>query len=133
MSDENTAVVRAFLMEVIGRHDADARPDLIAPGYLSHYATMPPLDHDGWKQMVGGFFTAFPDLDLTIQDEVAAGDRVAVRWTWTATHAGDLMGMPPTGKHVHAAGMDVYRVVDGKIAEVWVLEDMMGVMQQLGG
>ncbi len=133
MSVENTAVVRAFLMEVIGSHDADARPDLIAPGYLSHFGSMPPLDHEGWKQMAGGFFTAFPDLDLTIQDEVAAGDRVAVRWTWTGTHAGDLMGMPPTGKRVHTVGMGVYRVVDGKIAEEWVLEDMMGIMHQLGG
>ena len=133
MSDENKAVVRAFLMEVIGSHDADARPDLIAPGYVSHFGSMPPLDHEGWKQMAGGFFTAFPDLELTIQDEVAEGDRVAVRWTWTGTHTGDLMGMAPTGKHVETGGMGVYRVVDGQIAEEWVLEDMMGVMQQLSG
>ena len=133
MSDENKRVVREFLLEVINAHDADARPELIAPGYVSHFGAMPPLDHEGWKQMAGMFFAAFPDLDLTIQDEAAEGDRVAVRWTWTGTHAGELMGTPPTGKRVTTGGMGFYRVVDGQIAEEWVLEDMAGVMQQLGG
>ena len=133
MSEENKAAVRNFLLGVINAHDPDACPDLIAPGYTSHFGSMPPLDHEAWKGMAGMFFAAFPDLELTIQDEVAEGDRVAVRWTWTGTHNGDLMGTPPTGKAVSASGMGVYRVVDGQIAEDWVLEDMAGVMQQLGG
>ena len=67
-----------------------------------------------------------------IEDEAAEGDRVAVRGSWTGTHNGDLMRTPPTGKHVTTGGMGFYRVVDGQVAEEWILEDMMGVMQQLG-
>ncbi len=132
MSEDNKRVVREFLTEVIGAKDPDARPDLLAPGYVSNFGGMPPFDHEGWKQMASGFFAAFPDLDLTIRDAVAEGDLVAVRWSWTGTHNGDLMGMPPTGKHVSTGGMGFYRVVGGQIAEEWILEDMMGVMQQLG-
>ena len=132
MSDDNKRVVREFLTDVISGKDPDARPDLIGPGFVAHFGSMPTLDHDAWRQMAGGFFAAFPDLELTIQDMAAEGDRVAARWTWTGTHQGDLMGMPATGKHVSTGGMGFYRVVDGQIVEEWTLEDMLGVMQQLG-
>jgi steroid delta-isomerase-like uncharacterized protein len=129
---ENKGVVRQFLQEVINKHDPAARPDLIAPGYVSHFGTMPPLDHESWEGLARAYFTAFPDLDLTIQDEISNGDRVAVRWTWTATHQGDFMGIPATGKRVSTSGMGMYRVVDGQIAEEWVVEDVAAVLQQLG-
>lgn len=91
------------------------------------------MDRSAWTQMARMFFTVFPDLSLTIEDEVAEGDRVAVRWIWTATHAGDLMGVAATGKPVVVGiGMGLFRVQDGKVAEEWVIEDMLGVMQQLG-
>lgn len=132
MSEDNKSVVRQFLYEVINKHDPEARPDLLDSGFTAHFGGMPAMDHAGWTQMAGMFFTAFPDLSLTIEDEFSEGDRVAVRWMWTATHEGDLMGVAATGKPIVGTGMGVYRVQDGKLAEEWVVEDMLGVMQQLG-
>lgn len=132
MSDANKSIVRQFLNEVINKDDSDARPDLIDPGVIAHFGGMPVLDLDGWRQMAGAFFVGLPDLTVTIEDEVAEGDRVAVRWTWTATHTGTFMDLPATGKAVVGSGMGVYRVSDGKVAEEWILEDMLGILQQLG-
>lgn len=129
---DNTEVVRQFLLEVINKHDAGARPDLVDPAFTAYFGGMPPLALGEWKQMAAGFFGGFPDLSLQIEDEVASGDRVAVRWTWTGTNDGDFMGVPKTGKTVRSAGMGIYQVVDGKIVAEWVFEDMFGIMQQLG-
>jgi predicted ester cyclase len=93
---------------------------------------MPPLALEEWNQMATGFFAGFPDRSLQIEDEVASGDCVAMRWTWTGTHEGDFMGVPRTGKSVRSAGMGIYQVVDGKIVAEWVFEDLFGIMQQLG-
>ena len=120
MAQDNKGVVRQFLQEVINKHDPTARPDLLAPGCVSHFGGMPPLDHEAWQRMATAYFTGLPDLDLTIEDEFAAGDRVAVRWTWTASHHGEFMGTPATGKRVSACGMGIYRLADGQIAEEWV-------------
>ena len=68
----------------------------------------------------------------TIEDVVAEGDRVVVRWTNQGTHVGELAGMPPTGKTFTIAGIDIYRVEGGKLAEHWHVVDMLSLLQQLG-
>ena len=78
------------------------------------------------------FLSAFPDTQMTVEDELADGDKVATRWTATGTHTGELMGIPPTGKQVTVTGMDINRLVGGKIVEHWGEFDQMGMMQQLG-
>ena len=78
------------------------------------------------------FRSAFPDLHITIEDLFAEGDRALVRWTFQGTHTGELFGVAPSRMIITIAGMDMYRVVDGKIQEYWVNWDTMGFMQQLG-
>jgi steroid delta-isomerase-like uncharacterized protein len=78
------------------------------------------------------FRSAFPDLHITIEDLFAEGDRAMVRWTFRGTHTGVLFGVAPSRMIITIAGMDMYRVVDGKIQEYWVNWDTMGFMQQLG-
>ena len=78
------------------------------------------------------FRSAFPDLHVTIEDLFAEGDRAMVRWTFQGTHTGELFGVAPSRMKITIAGMDMYRVVDGKIQEYWVNWDTMGFMQQLG-
>ena len=75
---------------------------------------------------------ASPDIHITIEDQVAEGDRVASRWTFRGTHTGDLMGLAPTNKQVTATGMVMDRVADGRIVEHWLEFDQMAMMQQLG-
>ena len=75
---------------------------------------------------------AFPDGHRTIDDVMAAGDKVALRWTWSGTHQGLFMGLLPTGKQVSATGTTVYRLEEGKIVESWTAANMVGMLQQLG-
>jgi predicted ester cyclase len=89
-------------------------------------------DRAGHHQLLMQVRTAFPDARFTLDDVIAEGDRVVDRWTMEATHAGSLGGMPPTGRHVRLSGMDILRIADGQIAEVWHIEDTLGMMQQLG-
>ncbi len=75
---------------------------------------------------------AFPDMNITMEDMVAEGDKVVARWTAQGTNTGEIMGMPPTGKAFKATGMNMFRLNDGKVAEVWTNFDDLGMMQQLG-
>jgi steroid delta-isomerase-like uncharacterized protein len=85
-----------------------------------------------YKKFVSTTHSAFPDVHFTVEDIFAEGDKVAVRWTMTGTHKGELRGIPPTGKKVTMWAISLYRIVEGKIAEVWERYDTLGLMQQLG-
>jgi len=87
---------------------------------------------EAYKQSSAMYFTAFPDLHVTIDDMFAEGDKVVQRWTVTATHKGELMGVPPTGKQITWSGITISRFADGKSVEDWWAYDMLGMMQQLG-
>jgi steroid delta-isomerase-like uncharacterized protein len=89
-------------------------------------------DTAGMKQFILRFRAAFPDAVLTIEDTVAEGDRVAARWTMRGTHIGEFNGMPATGRPVTMAGFVLMHIQDGRIAELWHLEDDLAVLRQLG-
>jgi steroid delta-isomerase-like uncharacterized protein len=130
---DNESVVREFLGAIGDGCNVDAAAEHLADDVEFQMAGMPPTKGiDAWRQMAGGFQVAFPDLALTVREAVSGGDLVSARWVWTATHQGDLMGLPATGKRVEAEGCGFYRVRDGKIVSEWVLEDMLAVMQQVG-
>jgi len=84
------------------------------------------------KQEAADFRRGFPDVTSTIEDLITEGDKVVARWRSRATHRGDYMGMPPSGKEVQIMGISVYRIEEGKIAESWTVEDQFGLMQQIG-
>jgi steroid delta-isomerase-like uncharacterized protein len=114
--------------------DLDALDDVVAPDYLFHDPADPAMSRgpEGAKQMVRAFRTAFPDLRLTIADEIAEGDKVVQRLTATGTHRGPLMGISPTGTSVTMSSIEIMRIAGDKIAEHWDEFDMLGVLQQLG-
>ncbi len=78
------------------------------------------------------YFAAIPDMHATIDDMVAEGDKVVVRYTVEGTQQGELLGVPPSGKRFQTSGISVYRLAEGKIAEQWEQADLLGLMQQLG-
>ncbi len=128
--EENKAVVRRFC-ELENRGEVDALFELLAPGYISHYPTGDvPLEQA--KQFWPTFYTAFPDISSTMEHMVAEGDKVAFRETWTGTHKGEFMGIPPTGKKVEMINTCIIRIADGKFAESWCTLDELHLMQQLG-
>jgi len=81
---------------------------------------------------IAGALDAFPDFELSIDDVIAEGDKVAARWTSRGTHQGELLGVPPTDKLITQEGMVFYRMSHARIAEVWFYADNLGLMQQLG-
>jgi steroid delta-isomerase-like uncharacterized protein len=84
------------------------------------------------RQEAADFRQGFPDVVSTIEDLIAEGDKVVARWVSHATHQGEYMGIPPTGKEVEFTGISVYRIEAGKIAESWNVEDKLGLMRQIG-
>jgi steroid delta-isomerase-like uncharacterized protein len=126
------AILRRFMDEFLNAHDVSIARQFVTGDHVAHFAGIPQtLDLQAWLQIGQGYFDAFPDFHLEVQDMVAEGDRVAVRWTWTGTHQGDFMGAPATRKHVDGAGMGLYRISGTLIAEQWVTEDMTALMRQL--
>jgi steroid delta-isomerase-like uncharacterized protein len=85
-----------------------------------------------FKRSMGEFFDAFPDNHFAIDDMIAEGDKVAVRYTITGTHKGELMGIPPTNKKVTLSTIEIDRIVGGKFVEDWIRFDTLGMMRQLG-
>ena len=87
---------------------------------------------EDFKRECSGLYNAFPDLHFTISDMVVEGDKVAVRYTWTGTHKGELEGIPPTNKKVTMWEIEIDRIAGGKFAEIWTRYDTLGLMRQLG-
>jgi predicted ester cyclase len=131
--DENKALLRRLYDEVFVNWNLDVVDELIAPEFVGH--EMPPGTPPGpagFKQFYGWLRSAFPDLRYTVDDMIAEGDRVAVRWTWSCTHKGEFMGIAPTGKQASVTGMAIYRVASGKCVERWVELGLLSLVQQLG-
>jgi predicted ester cyclase len=84
------------------------------------------------KRVVETFVDAFPNMKITLDDELSSGEKVVTRWTTRGTHQGRLMGIAPTGRCIEVTTVGIWRVVDGKISEAWLVFDALGIMQQLG-
>lgn len=127
--EENKALVRRFC-ELENRGEVDALFELLDPGYVSHYTTGDvPLEQA--KQFWPTFYTAFPDICLTMEHMVAEGDKVAFQETWRGTHKGEFHGIAPTGKKIEMTNANIFRIDAGRCAEGWNVTDMR-LMQQLG-
>ena len=87
---------------------------------------------EAFKGVINGFRAAFPDIELTVQHEIAEGDLVVHHWTMTGTHKGAFQGLPPTGKSLTWTGITIVRIADGKIVERWANVDVLAILQQLG-
>jgi predicted ester cyclase len=91
-----------------------------------------PPGREGLKAAVAMVQSTFRTDDFALEDVITEGDKVVDRWTTTVTHVGDFLGFPATGKTATFTGIDIHRVVGGKAAEAWHVQDIAGLMQQLG-
>lgn len=107
-------MIRRFI-ETVGHHDLDALDALVTADYR-HQVEGQPLTLAELKQVLGDLFTAFPDLESTIDEVTPDGDAVVVRWTGLGTHDGPFMGIAPTGRPVRIDGANRFQVRDGLIA-----------------
>ena len=119
----------------LGRRDVDAVVKLMPPDFRINIAGMPYQKRgtDAWRKHAEILFTAFPDIQIKIEDMFAGEDKVAVRVRFTGTHAGEFLGIQPTGKKIDYESNELYRIVDGKIAEEWICSDTLTLMAQIGG
>ena len=131
--EDNKALLRRVIENVINQHNLAAIDDLFASDYVDH-DLVPGQDIDlpGFKHFAATLFTAFPDFHVVIEDILAEGDRVMYRGTVSGTHTGDFMGVHPTGGRFSVLEMHVDRIAGGKMAEHWGLVDVMSMLQQLG-
>jgi steroid delta-isomerase-like uncharacterized protein len=118
--DANKALIRRVFEEAIPAGDPTAMRDLVVSDFLDH-DPLPgqPAGVEGAEYVVSTMHGAHPDLRFTIDDLVAEGDRVTIRWTLRGTNTGPLLGRPPSGQPVELAAIVIFRIADGKIAERW--------------
>ncbi|HXF61522.1 MAG TPA: ester cyclase [Caldilineaceae bacterium] len=132
-TQENKQLARRAFEEVWNQGKLEAIDEIYAPNQVSYGLGMEvPPGAQGLKQFVSIYRAAYPDTHFTVEDVIAEGDKVAVRWTATGTHRGELMGIAPTGKRVTVTGIAISRIENGKIAESWNNFDALGQLQQLG-
>jgi steroid delta-isomerase-like uncharacterized protein len=132
-TETNKAIARRIFEEVFNDKNLDLLDELASPDLVVHYRDAEPVRSlASYKRAFSASQPAFPDMHFTIEDVIAAQDRVVTRWTMRATHRGEYLGVAATGRHVIETGMSIYRIVDGRVVEGWVNADDLGVMQQLG-
>jgi steroid delta-isomerase-like uncharacterized protein len=131
-TEENKAVVRR-IYEEWNKQKWVGMLELVAPNYVYHGpGVFGDMNLAARKQFLPALFTAFPDVHYTVEDLIAEGDNVVSRFTARATHQGEFMGVPATGKVVTWTGIIISRFAGGKWVEDWEQADMLGLFQQLG-
>ena len=133
MEGENKALLIRFNEEVF-RGNLSVVDELVAPDFVDHSVPpgMPNKGPEGVKNLLSYFLKAFSDIRVTYHDLLEKDDKVVGRYSMTGTHQGEFMGVGATKKNVSFDGIEIVRVKDGKFAERWAVEDMAGLMGQLG-
>jgi steroid delta-isomerase-like uncharacterized protein len=132
INDDNKSLVRRFYDEALNARRLDAIDELALADYIEHEPL--PGQRDGLvglkdraSMLIEGLTSTF-----TIHDMIAEGDRVVVRWSNAGTHSREFLGIPPTGRSFDFAGIDIYRIENGRMAEHWHVVDQLTMLQQLG-
>jgi steroid delta-isomerase-like uncharacterized protein len=129
---DNTALVRQYLETLWAEGDPAVAEAFLAPHYQRHLTPhTPPLPREGFRQRLARFRAAFTDLQHTLDDLFAEGDRVAIRVTIRGTHRGVFQGIAPTGTAVTVSLVEILRIAEGTIAESWGGVDLADVLHQL--
>jgi len=118
-------------LTMLNDHDPDAVDGFVAVDYINHSEYVEDgreANRDFWST----FFTAFPDIEATMDDLVVAGDRVVGRFTYRGTHAGPLYGVPPTGNAIEMRSIDIWRTANGEFVEHWDELNLLDLFQQIG-
>jgi steroid delta-isomerase-like uncharacterized protein len=132
VTEQNKELARRF-DDAFNAGDTEAMAGIVADGVVVN----PPAagresGREALFEAINMYHTAFPDLHSTVEQVVAEGDLVVLHGTAAGTNSGPLMGMPATGKTATFSYIDIYRIADGRIAEIWHVEDVAGMLQQLG-
>jgi steroid delta-isomerase-like uncharacterized protein len=132
-TEENRAIVYRFIEEFKNKANHDIVDELFAPSFVHHFQDpRTPPGREGFKMLGRAVANAFPDVHVKIEDLVAEGETVVERNTVTATHKGVFNGIPATGRRVTWTEIDLYKLQNGKVVELWPEIDFLGLLTQLG-
>ncbi|GAC1346696.1 MAG: ester cyclase [Ktedonobacteraceae bacterium] len=131
-TEANKVLDRRYVEEALNQGNVDVIDEIMAPEYIGHVASSPPMNREGDKQFISMLHAAFPDIHFTLEDQIAEGDTVVHRLTARGTHLGEFNGIPPTGRQATVSAININRFVGGKVVEAWGEIDLLGLMQQLG-
>jgi steroid delta-isomerase-like uncharacterized protein len=129
-TNDNKSVIRTFIEDVINQGRVERADDIV----IEDFVELDPLPgqaqgREGLKEVIRQMRSAFPDICWTVDEMLAEGDKVLIRFTWSGTHEGAFLGVPATG--ITVKGMVIDRLVAGKMADSRILMDRLGMMQQL--
>lgn len=132
-TEENKRIVSRITLEAFNQGKPEVLDEIVAADGFDHSPApgLPP-GAEGYKQFIGILRAAFPDLEYTIDQQLAEGDLVATRVTGRGTHLGEFMGIPATGRRVTWTQTHLSRMLDGKMVEHWADVNQLGMLQQLG-
>jgi steroid delta-isomerase-like uncharacterized protein len=129
---ENKALVRRYYDEVLTGSDRKLLARLLDPAFVSHVSGGSDAGAEAYAAAVAATHAAFPDLVVTVHDQVAEDDKVVTRWSATGTHTGNFAGVPATGRVITVSGIHVHRIRHGRLIEHWEELNLLGALRQLG-
>lgn len=131
--EENIELVRRVTEKGLNEGDVSFVDEAFSPYYVVHARGLDlPTGPEAFKAAVGFWRGPFPDFHTTIEQMLGTGEYVVNRFSTTGTHTGPLGEMPPTGKRFHVSGVDLHRVVDGRVVESWISDDMPRILMDIG-
>lgn len=133
MTHEARSLGTRWFEEVWNKGRREAIPEMLAPDAVVHEAGRDSVGPEGFYEFFDRLSAAFSDMNVTVLDTIAEGDRACMRWAATCRHTGDGLGMPPTQKIIHVTGISIVRIANGRVAEAWQNWDMLGMLEQLQG
>lgn len=130
----NKYIVGQFYTDVINKGNEDVMKEIVSDNFIDHYASPNhPKGINGFKEFLNMIATAFPDIQVKVEDMIQEGDKMAVRLTIEGTHTGTLMGrIPASGRKAVWTGIDILKIENGKITERWSQRDLLELMRQIG-
>jgi len=131
--DENKALTRRFI-QVWAPGNLSVLDELAAPDIMVIYPVLgePVRGAVAFKQLLAHFHAACPDVEISVQEQIAEGDSVVTRWNVRGTHRGEFLGVPPAGRPLGWTGITIHRLVGGRVMEERGEEDALGLMRQTG-
>ncbi len=133
-TEENKATFRRYVEEGWAKGNVEVADEIFADRYVAHQPDGSEEDRgpEDVKQFLRQYREAFPDLEISIEDQIAEGEKVVTRWASRGTHRGEFRGIAPTGNEVSLTGTGIFRFSEGKVVESWDNFDQLGMLQQLG-
>ena len=129
--DRRKRIVARYYREVLEGRRLDVMEELVAPGFVGHDPAGATMDRAGYFDAVRMLHDGFGDLEVSIDDQMAEGDRVTTRWSAVGVHIGWFAGIPPTGREVTMAGIDIHRLDGDRLVELWEQLDLATLVAQM--